>query len=164
LQRSVCSLARETVRPTLLVFAHPQCPCTRATIGELDRIVARCSTKLRTIVIVLNLPELGDEWNHSDLWDSAARIPGVELRADRDGVLASQFGVETSGEALLYAADGQLAFQGGITAARGHSGDNAGAESIVQLALGHTPECNSTPVYGCRLCCTPEPTDKPLKP
>src|SRR5687767_14372837 len=39
---SDCSLARADREATLLVFAHPQCPCTRATIGELDRIAARC--------------------------------------------------------------------------------------------------------------------------
>src|SRR4051812_18830224 len=31
----------EPGRPTLLVFAHPRCPCTRASIEELSRLLAR---------------------------------------------------------------------------------------------------------------------------
>ncbi|HTF88253.1 MAG TPA: RedB protein [Planctomycetota bacterium] len=146
-----CSLARADGQPKLLLFAHPQCPCTRATIGELDRIAARANGKLRGTVVMLSLPELGREWTHSELWDSAAKIPGIQVRADTGGAYARQFGVRTSGEVLLYGADGQLEFQGGITASRGHSGDNQGADSIVALLQGRTPSCNSTPVYGCGL-------------
>ncbi|MEO6708814.1 MAG: hypothetical protein ABI054_00910 [Planctomycetota bacterium] len=148
-----CSLPRATARAQLLLFAHPQCPCTRATIGELDRIAARSNGKLRGTVVMLSLPELGREWTHSELWDCAAKIPGIEVRADTGGAFARQFGVRTSGEVLLYGADGELEFQGGITASRGHSGDNQGADSIVALLQGRTPSCNSTPVYGCGLTC-----------
>src|SRR5689334_13283832 len=28
-------------KPQLIVFAHPQCPCTRATLAELEQLVAR---------------------------------------------------------------------------------------------------------------------------
>ena len=34
-------LQRAQGRPTLVVIAHPHCPCTRATIGELALIMAR---------------------------------------------------------------------------------------------------------------------------
>src|SRR6266568_4297727 len=29
-------------RPTVLVFAHPRCPCTKATFVELNRILTVC--------------------------------------------------------------------------------------------------------------------------
>src|SRR3989442_556857 len=35
-------IERSKDRPTLVMFAHPRCPCTRATIGELALIMARC--------------------------------------------------------------------------------------------------------------------------
>ncbi|HUR27368.1 MAG TPA: hypothetical protein VM509_04225 [Planctomycetota bacterium] len=145
------ALARERDCPTLLVFAHPECPCTRATVGELDRIVARCGEKLRVAVVMLSLPELDDARDHGALREAIERIPGVEILPDRDGAIARRFGVATSGQTLLYAPDGRLVFQGGITAARGHSGDNAGAASIVANVLGRSPGSASAPVYGCCL-------------
>jgi hypothetical protein len=156
------ALAREHERPTLLVFAHPECPCTRATLGELDRIVARCGEKLRVLVILLSLPEFGGEGARGALREAAERIPGVEVRDDSGGAIARAFGVLTSGQALLYEPDGRLVFQGGITAARGHSGDNAGAASIVARVLGRSPGSDSAPVYGCCLFDPPSGNDSPI--
>jgi len=146
-----CPVARHANLPTLLVFAHPQCPCTRATISELDRVAARCVDRLQIVVAFLELPDLGEHWTHSDLWDSAAAIPGVEVRTDRDGALARSFRVETSGQALLFDAAGRLVFEGGITGSRGHAGDNPGEDAVVDLVLGQAPELSATRVFGCRL-------------
>src|SRR5581483_10906932 len=30
----------------LVLFAHPRCPCTRATLAELARVMARCDGRL----------------------------------------------------------------------------------------------------------------------
>src|SRR5882672_4378468 len=46
----------ERDRPTLLLFAHPQCPCTKATVGELDRIAARCRDRVHVIAFFLSEP------------------------------------------------------------------------------------------------------------
>jgi hypothetical protein len=138
-------------RPTLLVFAHPQCPCTRATIGELDRIAARCKDRIHTVVFFLAEPDLGEAWTHTGLWEQAAAIPGVDVRADVDGAVARRFGARTSGHVLLYAADGRLLFEGGITDSRGHAGDNPGEDSVVTAILEGATKTTSTPVYGCSL-------------
>jgi len=138
-------------RPTLLLFAHPQCPCTRATLGELDRIAARCRGRMRAVVFILSEPELGDPWTHSTLWSQAAGIPGVDVRADLHGAIARRFGVCTSGHVLVYATDGRLLFQGGITDSRGHAGDNPGEDSVVRAILEGATKLVSTPVYGCSL-------------
>jgi hypothetical protein len=51
----------------------------------------------------------------------------------------------------LYAPTGKLLFSGGITASRGHEGDNVGRSAIVSFILnGHAP-VNHTPVFGCSL-------------
>jgi hypothetical protein len=146
-----CAIARRGNLPTLLVFAHPQCPCTRATIGELDRVAARCVGRLQIVVAFLALPELGDPWTHGNLWNSAAAIPGVEVLADREGAIARRFHAETSGQTLLFDAAGRLVFEGGITGSRGHAGDNAGEDAVVAFIHGATPACAATPVFGCRL-------------
>jgi hypothetical protein len=146
-----CAIERRPNLPTLLVFAHPQCPCTRATISELERVAASCVDRLQIVVAFLELPELGEQWTRTDLWNSAAAIPGVEVRADRDGALARSFHAETSGQTLLFDAAGRLVFEGGITGSRGHAGDNAGEDAVVAFAHGTSPECAATPVFGCRL-------------
>lgn len=96
-------------------------------------------------------PELGQEALHGELWNMASRIPDVVLREDESGALARSFGVETSGHALLYASDGHLVFEGGITSARGHEGDSAGKSAILSAVLGGAPAGASTPVFGCSL-------------
>src|SRR5436190_6315 len=79
-------------------------------------------------------------------------IPGVTVRADVDGEAARRFGAATSGQALLYTADGRLLFSGGITESRGHEGDNAGRSAIAALVLGAEPtKLATSPVYGCPL-------------
>jgi hypothetical protein len=42
-----------------------------------------------------------------------------------------------------------LLFAGGITAARGHAGDNAGRSAIETLLAGGRPGYDRTPVFGC---------------
>jgi len=91
------------------------------------------------------------EWARTDLWRSAESIPGVHAIDDRDGNFAKLAGAFTSGQALLYGVDGQLVFNGGITQARGHSGDNYGRQTIISFLKGETSDRNTTPVFGCSL-------------
>jgi hypothetical protein len=78
-------------------------------------------------------------------------MPGVRVFVDRDGAEAKRFGVATSGQVLFYDAQRRLRFTGGITAGRGHAGDNAGADAIVSLVDHGTTVEPETPVFGCAL-------------
>jgi hypothetical protein len=149
---------------TIVLFAHPKCPCTRASLGELARILARCDG-LATVVAAFVRPEgLPEDWVRTDVWDIAAAIPGVTVLRDDEGVEAARFGAATSGQTVLYDADGRLLFTGGITAARGHAGDNPGHDAIVSwLRVGKADRSESS-VFGCPLAgpasaseCAPEP-------
>ena len=152
------ALPRPNGTPQLVLFVHPRCPCTRASIRELDRIMAHCRGRLTVVVALLDPSDRDSSWTETDLYDSAAAIPGVQVLMDIDGASARLFGVETSGHAMLYDAHGSLVFSGGITASRGHSGDNDGATAIIefvrqpQARLSHsgTPLMRSQ-VFGCRL-------------
>ena len=146
-----CDIARSSARPTLLVFAHPHCPCTRATLGELERIATRCSERLDIVVSFLASAELGEGWSHGELWQRASAIPGAAVRDDLGGQRARTFGALTSGQTLLFDARGELVFNGGITAARGHAGDNAGERAVIAHAHDLAPQGPSTPVFGCSL-------------
>lgn len=140
-----------TDRPTLVMLAHPHCPCTRASIGELARIMARIQGKATAIVLFSKPEATGSDWNDTALRRSAAAIPGVTVLPDPDGIEARRFGAETSGHTLLFAADGRLLFSGGITHSRGHEGDNPGEDAIVPLVHNRVSDRAETLVFGCSL-------------
>jgi hypothetical protein len=148
-------IQRHQGQATLLLFAHPQCACTRASLGELAILMAHAQGKLEAAVFFYRPTSEDSSWVRTDLWRTAAAIPGVHAFEDRDARIAKHFGVFTSGEALLYNAKGLLLFEGGITAYRGHSGDNAGRTAITTLLHDVFPSTSSvpvtTPVFGCSL-------------
>ena len=144
-------LARATDRPTLVLLAHPQCSCTRATLAELTEALARAKSLPKTYVVFLKPSSMPDGWEKSDLWKTAAALPDATVVADQDGHEADRFGAVTSGQTFLYDAGGALLFSGGITGSRAHAGDNAGRAAIVAL-LNRAPAAKaSTNVFGCSL-------------
>lgn len=142
------SLQRRPGRLTLVMLAHPQCPCTRASLAELAAAAARTDGRLDMHIVFLRSPafEL-----HSDLWRSALQIPGATLTADPDGAEIRRFGVKASGHVLIYDAAGYLAYSGGITGSRGHAGGNRGRESVIELARHGSTALAQFPVFGCSL-------------
>jgi hypothetical protein len=136
---------------TLVMLAHPHCPCTRASVGELAQIMARVQGKVRAYVLLLKPLNSDSGWDDTDLRRSAASIPGVTVLSDLDGLEARRFGAETSGHAMLFDSSGRLLFSGGITASRGHAGDNAGESAIVSLVNKQAPAQSKTFVFGCSL-------------
>jgi hypothetical protein len=145
------SVQLATDRPTLVMIAHPKCPCTRASIAELAQVMARVPGKVRSYVLFYTPPESGADWQNTDLRCSAAQIPGVTVLSDIDGAEAQHFGAETSGHIFLFDPSGRLLFNGGITASRGHAGDNAGESSLVSLIDNQTSKLTRTFVFGCAL-------------
>jgi hypothetical protein len=148
---STSQIERPTDRPTLIMLAHPRCPCTRASVSELAQVMVRMQGKVYAYVLFLKPQSSGVEWEDTDLRRSAAAIPGVKVLSDVDGVEARRFGAETSGHTLLFGRDGHLLFSGGITEARGHAGDNAGEHSIESLVNNQAPARTATFVFGCSL-------------
>jgi hypothetical protein len=137
--------------PTLVILAHPHCPCTRATIGELASIMAHSQGRLTAYVLFVKPAGFPDDWEKSDLWQSAGSIPGVTVVIDAEGAEADRFHAATSGQSLLYDAGGSLLFSGGITASRGHYGDNAGQSAIVSFVNSGAAERTESVVFGCPL-------------
>jgi hypothetical protein len=141
----------DRTRPTLVMLAHPKCDCTRASLTELAELMARAPHRTRAYVVFMKPTGVEDNWEHTDLWNTAARIPDASVLVDDDGREAARFGAETSGQALLYDATGRLVFAGGTTVARGHDGDNAGFASILALVTGRRAVQATSPVFGCPL-------------
>jgi hypothetical protein len=148
---SVSQITLDPKHDTLVLFAHPKCPCTRATIGELNRIMTQCNGQLVAHVLFLQPSGFTTDWVHSGLWTTASAIPGVTVQVDPEDSIGQKFGAETSGYVLLYNPAGQLLFSGGITGSRGHAGDNAGEDSIIALVNGQNSGVTHTLVYGCSL-------------
>lgn len=140
-----------TDQPTLVMLAHPHCPCTRASIGQLASIMAHSQGRLRAYVLFLKPKGSSDDWQKTDLWQSASHIPGVNVINDSDGDEARLFSAATSGQAMLYNTQGRLLFSGGITGSRGHFGDNAGQDAIVAIVNTEIPVRTETSVFGCPL-------------
>jgi hypothetical protein len=140
-----------TDRATLVMLAHPHCPCTAASVDELARVMARVQGKANAYVLFLKPEGSADDWEKTGLWQRAASIPGVTVLSDADGREAHRFNIETSGHTLLFDAAGDLWFSGGITASRGHSGDNAGESAIISLLTSGVVERSKTLVFGCSL-------------
>jgi hypothetical protein len=147
----VTQIALDPKRDTLVMFAHPQCPCTRASMEELNRLMTHSHNQITAHVFFLKPLDQPDDWVQTGTWHTAAAIPGVSVQADPGGLIAQKFGAETSGFVLLYNTRGQLLFSGGITGSRGHAGDNAGEDTILALINDQNPGTNHTPVYGCSL-------------
>jgi hypothetical protein len=132
----------------LIVFAHPRCPCTRATLHELAELGAVSQLSVR--VVFVRPPGAPVGWERGDVWESAARIAGVEVRSDPTGAEAQRFGAETSGQAVLVDPGGHVRFRGGLTNGRGRTGASAGRLAVLAW-VGGKEGPPTGPVYGCPL-------------
>ncbi|MFB1481591.1 RedB protein [Corallococcus sp. RDP092CA] len=136
---------------TLLVFLHPRCPCSRATLSELARLLDREGGRLATRVFVWAPREAPPGFERSELWTRAAALPGARVVADVDGQAARELGARTSGQVVLFSPDGVARFSGGITPARGHEGESAGGRAIRDLLRSDAARPLAAPVFGCAL-------------
>jgi hypothetical protein len=135
---------------TLLMFAHPRCPCTRASLRELERLLAR-TTKLKDVqIVVLRNPRLLAGWEQSPIVEFARRTQQLQVIEDEGGRWAEIYGARTSGHVFLYDDQGRLLFSGGITPARGHEGHSSGSAAILAHLRGE-PAVAEAAVFGCSL-------------
>lgn len=140
-----------TDRPTLLMFLHPHCPCSRASLTELTAILSQRDHSVDARILFNQPPGVGDDWWQTELYGEALAIPGARVSLDPGSTEARCFGVKTSGHALLFSKDGRLEFSGGITAARGHVGQNAGRAALESILRGDQPAIAQSLVFGCPL-------------
>ena len=145
------AVGRSATLPTLLVFIHPECPCSRATLRELGRLLDAVRDRVAAHVVFVRPAGVPAGWERGGNWDLAAALPGVSVHVDQDGTTMVAFGVLTSGHTLLYDRDGRLRFSGGITAARGHEGDSTGHSLVADMILRGRAGKAMTAVFGCAL-------------
>ncbi len=137
--------------PTLIMFAHPHCACTRASIAELGKLVVHCKIKPKSYVLFLSPTSMPSDWEKTDLWHAANSVPGATVLSDINGVEAQKFNSYTSGQTIIYNTKGKLIFSGGITGARGQEGDNLGLNSAILSLQENSSKNQTASVFGCSL-------------
>ncbi|MCA9011043.1 MAG: hypothetical protein KDB01_14935 [Planctomycetaceae bacterium] len=146
-------------RFSLLMFVHPHCPCSHASLEELMRIHARAQQDLAIEIVFYHPANKSSAWAMTSLWRTAQAIPDVRISFDSDGRTAGRFGAKTSGHVVLYNSDGRLIFNGGITPSRGHEGGNRGTTSVLEHIRSRDKTREICPVFGCPLQAQAVPTD-----
>lgn len=144
-------LSLQKEQATLIMFAHPHCFCTRASLTELEHIMQKAKNNTAAWIVFLQPQGVEQGWEKTESWQMAQRIPNAMVITDTGGVEAARFGALTSGYTLLYNSEGKLIFSGGITLARGHAGDNAGERRVLSLLETGQADQHSHSVFGCPL-------------
>jgi hypothetical protein len=140
-------------RANLVFFAHPRCPCTRASVSELERLATQLGNRAQLHVVFIRPPGTEPGFEEGVLAERARAIPNARVLVDDGGHEAERFGARTSGATVLYLRTGKLAFSGGITSARGHEGTSP-AHSRILAAVERDAAATvlaRTPTFGCEL-------------
>lgn len=136
---------------TLLMFVHPHCPCSRASLHELFVLMRDAPPNVAVHLFFAQPDGFPDAWVEGHLWRWAGRMPGLTRHIDRGGREALLFQAHVSGCVVLYDAEPAPRFHGGITPGRGHQGDNRGRTAVLDFLWGRVPGSRRAPVYGCEL-------------
>jgi hypothetical protein len=145
-----CPIRPEAGRATVLLFAHPRCPCTRASLDELAWLLARSEGRADAWAVFVVPAGAPPGWERGSAWGAAEAVPRLRTWADLGGAEARRFGAATSGQVMVYGEDGRLAFSGGVTAGRGHRGGNPGRDAALAAIRGRAQR-GARPVFGCPL-------------
>jgi hypothetical protein len=142
----------DSKKPTLLMFIHPQCPCSRASLFELFQMLDALKYPVDPYLVFYKPSDFPENWDKTDVWDLAGHIPGAIRVEDPDGVETNRFNSETSGQTMLFSPQGRLLFSGGLTNGRGVTGISTGRLTLSHILEGQTALNNpSFKVFGCPL-------------
>lgn len=141
-------LERKRNLESVVVFLHPRCPCTRATVVSLAELAK--TGPAREIVCVFWIPEgAGAEWRGTGNVEEARRHSGFQVVFDPGGKERALFGARTSGEVFVFDPKGRLRLQGGITPRRGMADALYCRETMRRAQEGKGIVC--TEAFGCPL-------------
>lgn len=135
---------------TVVLAAHPRCPCTRASAEELIGALEGASEPYELVVLAYR-PAGDPGFADTGVVRRLRGLAHARVLDDPDGRLAAGLGALTSGHAAVYDAGGDLRFSGGLTPSRAHVGPNTGAGAVRSLLRGGVPPAAGAPVYGCPL-------------
>jgi hypothetical protein len=144
------ALVRAQDAVTLLVFIHPRCSCTDATLTQLEELLAWGNGRVQATIVIPTPTNPPKDWLKSANVRHASAIGGVPVVPDDGGVESYRFGALTSGVVAAYASNGTLLFAGGITPARAQTGPNTGMFALERAIEEGSVSRHRPLVFGCR--------------
>lgn len=139
----------DKTRSTMVVFLHPKCPCSKASMEEISRLLARYPDAFSLQIVFFHPENEQADWSQTSLWKTAKNLPHTQVFIDQGTRETKLFGAATSGDTYIFEPSGRLRFHGGITPGRGSIGESIGLDSVFRLAEGKAPAAMTSAVFGC---------------
>jgi len=98
----------------ILVIGAAECPCTTSTIEAVDMAASAYPSDTTVEVRFVGTATPSDR-----AYRAALGVPGVTVVTGLRAGSAETLGSMTSGQTFIFAPDGRLAFEGGVTQGRG---------------------------------------------
>ena len=137
--------------PTLLLFLHPHCPCTKATIKNLDSVLNTSPDTVNFYAVAFCPLDETEQWVQSPIMNTLIEDLDAKVIIDHGSEISSAFGIKCSGHILLYSDRGELQFDGGITSSRGHEGYCLPQNDLQKILSNDAEQPVHWPVFGCPL-------------
>lgn len=144
-------ITRAEGSPTLLMFIHPRCACSRASLAELSKLLQELHGSVFASIVVRSDAPVGATPETTDITSTASAVSGATVLADHGGSEAARFGATSSGHTVVYDRDGRLIFSGGLTNSRGHEGESLGKAHLLSALKTKAEGARAAAVYGCKL-------------
>lgn len=141
-------LSRIDGLPTLVMFAHPKCPCSEKSISQLSQLLKDIEKKAAVHVVFYKPEEKKDYWAKDRLWSKVVRFKNTGVLIDSKKHETTLFDPKTSGQVYLYSPEGRLVFSGGITA---DSDNDLSMKGIKEYILEKKMVDKKFSVFGCSL-------------
>ena len=145
------NLDPDSQKPTFVMFIHPHCPCSAASVHSLLEIMREHSLSSKFIVVFVRPKGVAPKWELSATHETCLKTPGLTTIVDDQGKEATLFGALTSGQTYIFSPNHELVFSGGITSARGMEEVGPERKLVINAILGQTAHTQHTPVFGCSL-------------
>lgn len=149
--------ARPTPKPpqklanALLVFAHPQCPCTQASLQNVERF-HRDHPEIRAELVLVIPKGAPKEFAEGPTLQWHRKNPWATLVRDEQGAMARSYGATTSGHVIYIDETGRTRFNGGVTRGRGLVGDSTALRNLYQaVSVNGAKLAQNGSVFGCSL-------------
>jgi len=132
---------------SLVIAVHPDCPSSRATMREAVRICDRVPGEVKVTALVFGEDE--KEILQNPMFAGLAKVKS-RILSDTTGDVARRLGLTNSAQALLFSPNGNLLYNGSITASVERP-TNLGEETVVEILNGSTVTSIVSPPHGCSL-------------
>jgi hypothetical protein len=132
-------------RFTLLMFLHPRCDCSRASLRQLESILSDIPNQISAHVLFYKPLEESFAWAQTDIWRTAAVMRGVQLVIDNESFESETFGIVTAGQVVLYDPAVKLHFSGVIAAACCKNSPHLEVPNLAQIIRSLSSQTPASP-------------------